>query len=120
MKNYLVQLTVFTAIVAGIMLLVGLQLFPGKVDATSWMTFLYFIVVTFLFHLGLMRSSEGRPQTFVRFYMASTVMKLMLHLGVILIYAFLHRSDAFHFIATFTMLYFVFTAFEVSVIYRKK
>lgn len=97
----------------------GIQVFPGKVDTVSWMIFLYFLVVTVLFHVGLLRSAEARPQVFVRYYIGSTTLKLMFHLAVILVYSLFNKPDAVRFIITFMIFYFVFTAFEVSVVWKK-
>ena len=47
-------------------------------------------------------------------FMLLTFGKLIFFLTIILIYAFLNRDDAVQFIAAFAILYFSFTAFEVT------
>jgi hypothetical protein len=78
-----------------------------------WQILAYFSVVSFGFHYGLVKSSVGRPQNFIRYYMAATTFKLLIHLSVILIYALTHKSNAIPFMISFMIAYAVFTAFEV-------
>ncbi len=119
MKNYLQQFGLFAALIAITMWLTGTLIFPEKVNGTSWAIYFYFVVVTVLFHFGLLRSSEGRPQVFVRYYIGTTTFKLMLHLGILVLYSLFNKPDAMRFIFTFMIFYFLFTAFEVMLVWRK-
>lgn len=106
-------------IIAITMWLAGTLIFPEQVNGTSWAIYFYFVVVTVLFHFGLLRSSEGRPQVFVRYYIGTTTFKLMLHLGILVLYSLFNKPDAMRFIFTFMIFYFLFTAFEVMLVWRK-
>ena len=97
----------------------GGHLFPGKIDRVTYFQILYFFLVTLIFHTGLLRSSKGRPQEFVRYYMASTTGKLLLHVVVILGYSFINRQDSFRFIVVFLVYYIAFTAFETITVFKK-
>ena len=110
MKKYLISFIILLAIAAGIILSL-----PATVDVIQirWMILAYFAFVTLAFHYGIHKSSQGRPQVFVRYFMAATSIKLFMHLGVIVFYAFSHKALAYNFILTFMVFYFVFTAFEV-------
>ena len=119
MKKYLQQFGIFAVIIAITMWLAGTLIFPEQVNGTSWAIYFYFVVVTVLFHFGLLRSSEGRPQVFVRYYIGTTTFKLMLHLGILVLYSLFNKPDAMRFIFTFMIFYFLFTAFEVMLVWRK-
>ncbi len=110
MKNYLISFLVLIAISAGAVLLI-----PATSEQMQIRLILlsYFTIVSFAFHYGLVKSSIGRPQVFIRYFMAATTIKLFLHLGVIVFYAFSNKEKAYIFILTFMIFYFVFTAFEV-------
>ncbi len=78
----------------------------------------YFYVLTAVFHFGLMRTSEGKPAVFIRYYMAATTLKLFLHLGVLVVFAVLNSTAVIPFVLTFVVNYAFFTVFEVAVAYR--
>ena len=106
-------------LIAITMWLSGTMIIPEYVNGTSWAIYFYFVVVTVLFHFGLLRSSEGRPQVFVRYYIGTTTFKLMLHLGILVLYSLFNKPDAMRFIFTFMIFYFLFTVFEVMLVWRK-
>ena len=119
MKKYLAAILIFIAIIAGI-----LKLIPPPATCEEsclrWWILLYFSVLTIAFHYGVVVTTRKRPQVFVRYFMASTSLKLLLHLGVIVIYCLFHRPMAVPFILTFLIMYFLFTVFEVVVVMRLK
>ena len=85
----------------------------------TWSLLLYFVFITLIFHVGLVKTSKGRPQVFIRYYMASTTFKLLLHMGIIIIYALFNKEDAIRFIVSFLIFYLIFTAFEVAVAWKQ-
>ncbi len=117
MKKYLQVFTVFIAVIALLIWLV-----PGATGSEEmnfrWAIYLYFILVTLSFHAGYV-NTQSKPQVFVRFYMASTTIRLLLHLGVIVIYSMFHKELAVHFIITFMIFYFVFTLFELLFVAKR-
>ncbi|REJ80946.1 MAG: hypothetical protein DWQ44_04200 [Bacteroidetes bacterium] len=119
MRKYITYLGVLIVSIFAAIILAGVLLPRGYVDSITWGILLYFLFTTLVFHVGLLRSSEGRPQVFVRYYMASTTLKLLLHMGVILIYSIFNKPDAMRFIITFLIFYIVFTAFEVGVVWKQ-
>ena len=82
-----------------------------------FLTLAYFSVLTYVFHFGLVKNLQGDPvkagQKFIRYYMAATTIKLMVHLIVVLAVSLTHRSMAVPFIISFMVMYALFTAFEV-------
>jgi hypothetical protein len=118
MRNYLSYLFGFSALIF-LGLFFTSMYFPEKVDLTTWLIFTYFLGLTLAFHLGLVRSAKRRAQDFIRYYMASTTLKLLLHMGVIIIYSLFNKADAVRFIITFLIFYLLFTTFEVAVVWKK-
>lgn len=84
-----------------------------------WSLFAYFGILTILFHAGLEKAASGRPQAFVRYYMAGTTFKLLLHIGVILLFSIFNKTLAVDFIISFLIFYAVFTVFEMGINVRK-
>ncbi len=118
MKKYFTAFLIFIVCVASIIFLSSSKLSVEEYKLT-WIIYFYFIVLTTLFHYGIVRTTQSRPQVFIRYYMGATTIKLLLHLGIIIFYSFFHRPEAVHFIITFMVMYLLFTAFEVMAVWRK-
>lgn len=73
--------------------------------------------VTVLVHMGLSRRA-GDSKAFIRYYMGSTSIKLLLYLLIVVVFAALNRPMAIPFALGFLYFYLVFTAFEVSESYQ--
>lgn len=120
MKNnskYLAFLFAFTVAVY-LSAITYFNFFPSKKPEVFTALFLYFYALTALIHFILVRAAGKRPQEFVSKFMLSLVIKLFLSLFIIVIYAFTHREQAVQFSLTFSVLYMLFTVFEVLVIMR--
>jgi uncharacterized membrane protein len=78
-----------------------------------------FIAATILVvYTILERALKRSDQSFLRFFMALSGLKLFLFLIVMLVFALLDRPNAFSFILNFLLLYFLYSAFEVCSYYR--
>ncbi len=119
MKKYLINLLIIVAAVAAIIVLLGSKLADWQ-QTLCWYVLGYFVIVTAISHIGLERTTKARPQVFVRYYMASTSIRLLAHLIVIISYAALNSSNARFFIIIFMIMYFAFTVFEVVYVMRNK
>ena len=119
MKKYIVLLVILSGILSLGIFITGKFIFPEFIDSLTWVVLGYFILVTTIFHAGLVYYSKGRPQVFIRYYMATTTFKLLLHMGIIVIYALFNKEDAIRFISSFLIFYIIFTAFEVSVAWKQ-
>ena len=118
MKKYFSSFSIFVFILAVIIFFVTNKLNPEETKL-SWFIYIYFCLLTVLFHYGIVQTSKTRPQVFIRYYMAATTIKLLLHLGVIITYSFLNREMATRFIITFMIMYLLFTVFEVVAVWTK-
>ncbi|TAH41079.1 MAG: hypothetical protein EYC69_08870 [Bacteroidetes bacterium] len=119
MKKYIIFLALLSALMALGIFITGKFISAELVDSVTWMLLLYFIFVTLAFHYGLVRSAKGRTQVFIRYYMATTTFKLLLHMGVIIIYALFNKEDAIRVISSFLVFYIIFTAFEVALAWKQ-
>ena len=118
MKKYFSAFLIFIVCLASIIFISSAKL-SAEQYAMTWIIYVYFIVLTILFHYGIVRTTQSRPQVFIRYYMGATTIKLLLHLGIIIFYSLFHRPEAVHFIITFMIIYLLFSAFEVMAVWRK-
>ena len=117
MKKYLPAFLLFSLVIAGVIIFIN-QNTVSEIQKLRWMLFTYFSFITLLFHFGITIATESRPQVFVRYYMGSTTLKLLLNLGIIVVYATLHKDLAVNFIITFMIFYFLYTIFEVVFVWK--
>src|SRR5438874_9103113 len=106
------KLFVFSIVIASIVFFLS-KGFALLVGSYTWFSLLYFFIITLVFHYGLLKSVQGKPQQFFRYFMAATTLKMALHLMVVVGYSLTYRSNAVNFIVGFFLLYVLFTAFEV-------
>ena len=112
MKKYLQFFIPFVLIIA-LILWFTLKGVSAEEANMRWLIFGYFTLITLAFHIGFVYAVKSRPQVFVRYHMASSMFKLFMHLGIIVIYCVTHPYLAVRFIFTFMIMYFIFTIFEV-------
>jgi hypothetical protein len=117
MKKYLPAFLLFVAL-TGVLLFLSIRNTSHDEQNSSWFIFIYFILITVTFHYGIVLTTKSRPQVFIRYYMASTTIRLLIHLGVIVLFSVLHKNFAVRFILTFMVMYFLFTLFEVLFVWR--
>ena len=117
-------ITRFFFIYLGFLLIIGsgFWLYNQNVDPqythpNGWIAFSIFAVVTGLVHFFLLRASQKDPKAFVKGFMAATSIKIFVYLGFLVIFILFSRQNAVVFIAEFAIFYFVFTVFEVSLLY---
>ncbi|MCF8297603.1 MAG: hypothetical protein K9J13_08695 [Saprospiraceae bacterium] len=112
-KKFLLKLTLFTIAISAVMSGV-FYLLPIEYKTPTWpYLILFFFSVTLIVHYILVKSTEKKFSKFTASFMLSTTVKLMLYLGVIVIYSLFYKDDAINFIITFFALYVLFTTFEV-------
>ena len=116
--KYLVQLIVFGLVLYAVLYTIPTLFFSRGGFAYLGLVTVYFLVVTALFHYGLLRVSGGKPAAFIRYYMAATTLKLFLHLGVLVLVVLFRQPVLLPFAITFLVHYLCYTAFEVYQAYR--
>lgn len=85
---------------------------PWRTPALPFL-FPFFFSVNIVVHYIILKGTEKKFNSFVNYYLAGTFCKLLLYILVLVVYVFLHRSDALTFTVTFFLLYLFFTGFEV-------
>lgn len=91
---------------------------PQYTHPKGWISFGVFAAVTGVVHTFLLRAAQKDPKSFVKGFMAANTIKIFIYLGFLVIFVLFMKSNAVVFISEFAVFYFVFTAFEVSLLYR--
>lgn len=113
MKGFLVKLSIFSFFVAAGGYCWN-TFMPAYAIGAMWAVFAFFVLVTLVFHVLTMKFAEGDPQRFVRYYMASTAVRMLLSVTLILVYRFIDKEGVIPFAMAFMAHYFAFTIFEVG------
>ncbi len=78
----------------------------------------FFIVSIVMFYLSG-KAKQKDMRRFANFYMASTVVKMMVYLSIIFLYAFNFREDGKRFAITFLAYYLIYSVFETYKLTKK-
>jgi hypothetical protein len=81
--------------------------------------FIFFFLLTTIFHRGLLTNYEKGSRSFISYYMLSMAIKFFIYLGIIATYALLNRDKAVAFVSNFLALYLFYSVFEVVIVYRQ-
>jgi hypothetical protein len=73
---------------------------------------LFFVVALTVYHF-MLKALEKRPTWFVNIFLLTTMLKLLVYMIFMLVYALLNREEARPFIAAFFVLYVIYTVVEV-------
>ena len=102
-------------------LLAGLASYFSFVKLPSIALFLpiaFFVALSVLLHIYLLKSTEGRPQRFVTAFMGVQAIKMFVHLMTMTIVGFLIPNIAVHFILVYAFYYLAFTLVETISLMR--
>ena len=120
MKSLLTKTLIFSLILGAIT--AGLRysnIVPAIHAQWHFILLFYFILTGFIFRL-LLKSFQKEPRKFLITFLGISVVRMLLFIAIILIYAFLIQSEnipnAVSFILTFTVYYLLFTTWEVVLI----
>jgi hypothetical protein len=116
--SFVRALLIFSTIIAITGYIIATTFLKDYFQPLFWLVLIFFIITTFAFHYGLVKSCKGDPKLFFRYYMAATGIKLLGYMIIIIGYALINRNQATPFIITFLILYFFYMAFEVVVSYK--
>ena len=78
----------------------------------------FFVALSVLLHIYLLKSTEGRPQRFVTAFMGVQAIKMFVHLMTMTIVGFLNPGIAVHFILVYAFYYLSFTIVETISLMR--
>lgn len=115
-KQYFVfirNLILFSIVLAVVIYLFTLIIPESFITPVLPYLFVFFFSVTLLVHYFLHKVSQKKHNSFIRMFMLLSFGKLLFFLLVMILYAFIFRSDAKAFIIDFFLLYVFYTVFEV-------
>jgi len=107
------NLVVFSAVL-GLVILILFLILPRHYFTPSLpFSFFFFFLVTLAGYYILIRATQKRFIRFLNVYLLTTVIKLIVFIGVLVLYMMLNQKDAVPFALWFFLLYLGFTFFEV-------
>lgn len=112
-SKILVNLTIYTLILAAISF--GVKLAFPSLKITPWylIILLFFYIITLIILYVLEKKLTQRMTLFANAFMLVNFLKLVIFTIIIGLYAFLNKQDAISFILTFFIYYVLFSIFEV-------
>jgi hypothetical protein len=113
LRSFFIQLALFSIFTMGVLYFWQQYASLRFQTDLGWLLWGFFIVVTALIHIVLVKSSEQSPRKFITNFMALSGAKLFVYLMVIVIYALLKGKEALGFVILFLVLYFLYSIFEV-------
>jgi hypothetical protein len=78
----------------------------------------FFVALSVMLHIYLLKSTEGRPQRFVTAFMGVQAIKMFVHLMTMTVVGFLIPNIAVHFILVYAFYYLAFTLVETISLMR--
>lgn len=82
--------------------------------------FIFFFVLTTLVHFILIKNAYNEPSKFIRWFMSASMIKLIIHITIMIVYALNFKTNAKIFILTYSFFYLFYTGFEIYIIISDK
>jgi len=108
-------LGVLCAILAGLASYFSIVTLP---PTALFLPIAFFVTLSVLLHIYLLKSTEGRPQRFVTAFMGVQAIKMFVHLMTMTVVGFLIPNIAVHFILVYAFYYLAFTLVETISLMR--
>jgi len=118
LSGFIKFLLIYSIIIAIAGYMLGMSYLKDYFHPLFWFVLIFFVLTTFAFHYGLIKSCKGDPKLFFRYYLAATTLKLFGYVIIIIAYALINRNQAVPFIVTFLILYLFYLTFEVIFSYK--
>jgi hypothetical protein len=116
--NFTRNLIILTLVLLGATYLLGTFSTLNIVLPDTYMAVGYFFGLTWIVHGMSVRASQRSPQSFIRFFMGSTALRLFVHLLVVIAYRLTFHERSVPFLIAFMIFYIIFQVFEVSSLLR--
>jgi hypothetical protein len=117
-KSFYIKLAIFSFFTFLILLLwrnYAADRFQSDFMYALW---IFFVLITMIIHVFLVKVAEKDPKRFVGYYMGITAIKLFGYLTIITLYALLKREAALGFTLWFLVLYLLYSGFEVVMLLK--
>ena len=108
-------LGVLCAILAGLASYFSIVTLP---PTALFLPIAFFVTLSVLLHIYLLKSTKGRPQRFVTAFMGVQAIKMFVHLMTMTVVGFLIPNIAIHFILVYAFYYLAFTLVETISLMR--
>lgn len=73
----------------------------------------FFLIISLAVYYFLEKAIAKRFSLFTNYFMIATMLKILIYLAIIILYAFTNKYDAIPFILAFLLFYIGYTTFEV-------
>lgn len=114
-SRFITQLVILTVIV------MVACLFAHKLLTVWWPAIVVFFAIVSAAMYFLSEKARAKDmRKFANFYMASTVVKMVLYLAIIIIYVMNFKEDGKRFAITFLIIYLVYSIFETIKLAKKE
>ena len=114
-SKFLSQLCILTAVVTGVSIALHHHMTPW------WPAIvLLFLIVSMVVYFMSQNAKKKDMRKFANFYMASTVVKMILYLSIIFVYVMNFKDDGKRFAITFMVYYLIYSVFETVKLAKKE
>ncbi len=113
LRKFLKKLLILASIVGIIIIAVLYALPPEKITPALPYLLIFHVAATLISFMYIQKKTTAAPGKFINVYMASTTVKLLLYIAILMVYALNNLHDAVNFIVSFFILYLIFTVYEV-------
>ncbi len=120
LASFVKHLSFFSVILFLVYGALALILPESMISKAFWGFVPFFFLVLLLSKFLILSLSGDNAKKFSMAYVQTTVLRFLLYIIVLLLYAFNFPEDAKAFIITFFVFYFAYTIFEVSGFYKKE
>lgn len=108
------KLSLLTFLIILLALSVGFIFPAAQLPVESAIVFAFFFIITLSIHFILLKADEKPDPQFIRYFMITTMLKLFLYLGFIIILIFLVKEHAKPLAILFMILYLIYSVFEIG------
>ncbi len=108
------KLGIFSLLLAVVILILYFLLPRNFFTPALPVLFFFFLLMTLAGYLVLVRATRQKFIRFLNYYLLSVIIKLVIFIGVLVLYLMFNKKDAVPFGLWFFILYVLFTLFEVS------
>lgn len=105
---------IFYSIMMALLALGAMYLLPANY-ITPMLPYLlvFFLIISLAVYYFIEKAVAKRFSQFTNYFMIATMLKILIYLTIITLYAFTNRNDAVTFILTFFLFYVSYSTFEV-------
>lgn len=120
LKVFTRQLLILAAATGMVIIALFMLIPPKYISPALPYLLVFYTAATLISFYFIQKRIEATPSGFITAFMANSIIRLLLYLVIIVVYAFTHKYDAVNFIISFFILYLIFTTFEVYFFLKKK